>query len=134
MYEIDITDFYNNGKHSTISGSRAELGDNAAAITWDNANRAVADFRPLDTPDKVEACMEWFKEFGAWDEEEINAWSADEVNALFLQYAAGDIREKNEMDGTGLDWEEYEALSHCGTVSGRLFKGTDGRIYFYIGS
>ena len=132
--EIDVTDFYYNGRHSAISGSVAELGHDAGTITWENANHAVQEFRLLDTPEKLESFRGWIAGFGAWDEAEIQAWSDTEANALFLQFVASDIRSKNELNGVGVGWEEYEALSEDGTVGGQLFNGDDGRIYFYVGS
>jgi hypothetical protein len=33
-----------------------------------------------------------------------------------------------------IDWDEYEIMSQAGCISSRLFKGSDGKIYFYIGN
>lgn len=121
--EINITQFYNDANPATYSASMAELGDNAGRITWNNAMGAPA---LLDTPDKLEAMRAWAKSSGGWDDAEIAAWSDLELNALFIQLVSGDIREKE-----GMTWEEYQALSEAGTVSGALFEA-DGQIYYIL--
>ena len=126
--EINITQFYNDANPATYSASVAELGDNAGRITWDNAvQRSALGSMLLDTPDKLEAMRAWAKSSGGWNDAEIAAWSDVELNALFIQLVSGDMREKGDMS-----WEEYQALSEAGTVSGALFEGVDGDIYYVL--
>lgn len=133
--EINITLFYNTANPATYSASAAELGDNAGRITWDNAvQRSTLGSMLLDTPDKLEAMRKWAVSTGAWSAKEVTNWSDVEVNALFIQLVAGDMREMQEMDGVRLTWEEYETLSNDGVVSGLLFRGIDGQIYYLLES
>lgn len=129
--EINITEFYKTACPSDYSASVAEKGQNAGADTWRAACDDAPDFNLLDTEEKRQALRDLVKGFGAWSPEEIAAWSDTEVNALFIQLASGDIREKAEIDG-GLDWPEYYALSEAGTLSGTLFQGGDGEIYYSL--
>ena len=67
----------------------------------------------MDTTDKVEAFENYIKRFGAWDQEEIDTWSLEEKVALLIQFISSEIREADQ--------------------EGRIFKGIDGEMYFYIG-
>jgi len=114
---------------ANYSASVAELGPDAAARTWSNAMQRAAYGSPLlDTPEKLAAMRKWAIETGAWPAKAVDGWGATECNALFLQLVAGDMREK-----AGLDWAEYRAASGEGSVSGALFEGIDGQIYYYLG-
>jgi hypothetical protein len=124
--EINITEFYTVADPATYSASRAEIGDNAGAITWQAAKDA--DFNLLDNADKLQAMRAWALFSGGWNEGEVAAWTDGELNALFIQLVSGDIREKG--DDT---WAEYQAQSEAGQVSGALFEGIDGHIYYYLG-
>jgi hypothetical protein len=67
--ELNITDFFNNIRAADYSASIAELGDNAAAITWGNAIRETSQWPDLlDTDEKREEYREHIRGFGAWDE------------------------------------------------------------------
>lgn len=33
-----------------------------------------------------------------------------------------------------IDWPEYEAQASAGRISGNIFRGDDGKLYFYLGS
>lgn len=134
--EIDITDYMQSVDHFYISGSRAELGDNAAQITWSNANAEAAEKPLIVTDDEFRVFRDWAKAFGAWSQEEIAAWTATECNALLMQYISGDVRELEALasdDDGEIDWAEAERLTQAGTIGGNIYPGTDGRIYFYMG-
>jgi hypothetical protein len=127
--ELDITHMIDDSdKMPTLSGSRAELGNNAGKITWRNS-LAYGKAHPLlkTDADKDEA-RKYFKGFGAWSKEEIAAWSDDELQALVCQYIAGDIREMESADS----YEEYQKGAEAGRYGGRLYKGDDGRFYFSL--
>lgn len=128
--ELDITDFYNYADAAEYAASRAELGDDAARITWRNAKDAHAEHNLLDTEEKKDAARDFLRGFGAWDEDEIAAWDDAELNALVIQFIAGDIRERDSLADS---WEAYEALASDGQASGRLYECRDGRVYYYIG-
>lgn len=134
--EIDITALVAERDMSEFSASRAELGNNAAKITWANAcDRASEDDPPLLSTDQLPRFRRYVKEFGAWSEEEIAAWDHGECCALMIQFAAGDVREAQSLtpgDGLGdIDWPAYEKLAEEGTASGRIFTSAD-RIYYSI--
>ena len=116
-----------------ISNSRSNLGDNAAAITWRNAQAAAGVHCFLDTPEKIQEFKLFLRDFGAWEREEIEAWDAEETNALLLQIIAGDIREAfGDADFSEWDWEKYQADAESGRTSSNLFRADDGRIYYTI--
>lgn len=136
--EINITKYFDNEEHCLVSGSRAELGDNAGAITWQNAlESAQSDLLPQFTPEEIEEIRDYFGTFGAWDDEERAAWSIQEIRALVSQLISGDIREIENVcsdeDGE-IDWEEYQKESEAGRVSGRIFGAADDEKFYYIGN
>ena len=143
--EIKITHLVNRSEDMIYySASRAELGDDAGQVTWqnamDNCDTDNPDSDPilLVLPSEIEHAKIWFADFGAWDEEEIENWTDQEVNALLLQYIAGDIRESlPELLG---DYEEYQKQAESGQISGRIYKcdiednADFGEWFIYIGS
>lgn len=132
MMEINITKFFNESSPFDYSASRAELGQNAGLITWNHAKEDSQEYNLLNTAEKRDYFKTHIRGFGAWDDDEINAWNNDELNALFMQIISGDIRESNLQESNN-DWEEYQAMSEAGQISGNLFKGTDEEIYYILG-
>jgi hypothetical protein len=131
--ELNITEFFNTARPAYYSASAAELGDDAGRITWANATDAAETWADwLDTEDKREEFRAHVRGFGGWSEEEIAAWSDVELTALLIQMVSGDIRESGLQDGTS--WEEYEADAQAGRVSGSMFRGNDGEVFYYVGS
>ena len=136
--EIDITGFIRTAETHDFSASRAELGDNAGKITWDNAVREAASTRLITSKSRDEF-ERWVRDFGAWEAREIAAWSLKECNALLIQFISGDLNTLESLcysddDEFSIDWQEAEKLSERGTIGGNIFKGDDGRVYFYMGS
>lgn len=134
--EIDITRFFNDEEPGEFSASQAELGANAGKITWNNAVEHGTNSPLLTTPEQIEALRDHVKGYGAWEEEEIAAWSEAECNALFIQLISGDMREIEALctnDDGEVNWEEHHRLSERGTISGSLYRGDDGRVYYYLG-
>lgn len=131
--EIDITHFFHTAAPMDYSASVAEIGASAGADTWRAACEDAADYPELlDTEDKRQAFRDYVRGFGAWDDSEIAAWSDSDLTALLMQFIAGDMREGNI--GPDVDnWAEYERSAEQGTIAGRLYRGDNGRIYFYIG-
>lgn len=131
--EIDITEFFETAEAFDYSASAADLGQDAGKITWRAAVDDATNVYPglLDTEEKRDAWRDDLRGFGAWEDEEIAAWSEDELTALLIQFISGDIREMEDLCGD--DWEAYRVLQERGTCSGRLYRGDDGRVYFYIG-
>lgn len=131
--EIDITSFFESANSFEFSASHAERGRNAGPETWANAKQEGADAPLLTTPEQMQALRDHVKEFGAWDAEEIAAWGDIECNALFIQMVSGDMREGG-LDSGEPDWEAYEAGQEKGTYSGSIYRGSDERIYYDLGS
>lgn len=131
--ELDITAFFTDCEPAKLSASAAELGPNAGRITWQNAKEAVmgADPRLLAPEGAREAFNDYAKGFGAWSDDEIEAWSDDEAEALLAQMIAGDMREAGlEPDASPEDWARYEADENA---RGSIYRGDNGRVYFYLG-
>ncbi len=136
--EIDITHFVETAEPCEFSASQCEFGADAGKITWNNAKREAAD-SPLLPGDGLDEFRRWVKEFGAWDADEIAAWSVDECNALLIQYISGNLREIESLcysddDEYGIDWAKVEELDREGQISGSIYRGSDGRVYFYMGN
>lgn len=129
--ELDVTHMVNDADDMLmISGSIAELGQNAAKLTWRNAQQYASSNILLTDETALDAARDWFKGFGVWEDNEIAAWSDAEVNALVVQFIAGEIREMEVYDSM----EEYQKASEGGQTSGRLSTGDGGRWYFYLGN
>ena len=135
--ELNITRFFMEASPRDYSASMAEIGQDAGRVTWAHAIEDTPDYFLLDTDEKRESFRAFVRSSGGWTDEEIAAWTDEELNALLLQWVSGDMREpvgfELGTDTTDEQWLEYERQSEQGQVSGRLFKGTDGQIYFYIG-
>lgn len=134
--EIDITRLVTEEDMFEFSASRAERGQNAGPETWANAKDEAAA-RPLLADEQLPAFRDYVRDFGAWEDEEIDGWSPVECNALFVQMVAGDMREAESLcpgDGPGgVDWSEYEALAEAGTCSGCIFASGES-VFYYVGT
>jgi hypothetical protein len=128
--ELDVTHMVEDVDSMVeLSGSVMEHGRDASRITWSNAKEYGKD-RPLLTTDEARtAARAHFREYGAWSEDEIAAWSEEELQAIMCQDVAAAIREMELAE----DYMDYVALCEEGTLSGCLYKGDDGRWYFYLG-
>lgn len=111
---------------SLLSGSVAELGQDAGRITWQNCLE-LAISHPLATEDNREELESYFREYGAWTAEEIAAWSLQELSALCIQEAASNFREyENHCEA---DWDVYREKSESGSISGQLWPDESGRVF-----
>ena len=133
MLELNITALFKTPdfRPSYYSASCAELGQDAGAITWQNAVDRGEEIDLLSTDDNREVFRDSLKEYGAWTVEEIAAWSDVELNALLLQFISGEIRESG-LDVNNPDWQQYEKDCERGQIAGNLFTSDDS-IYYYIG-
>ena len=130
--EINITKFFTEEAcPRNYAASAAEMGQDAARITWEAAKEDAGFFQFIDTPEKIEAFKAFVLDSGGWSQDEIDAWSVREINALFLQWVAGDIRECLEWDVDDI-WATYEEMAEAGQVPSRLFR-TDDAVYFSLG-
>jgi hypothetical protein len=124
MCEIDVSGIIDEDCQS-LSASQAELGPNAARITWTNC-LALAERAPLVNDENRDQAKDHFAAYGAWEQEEINAWTDKELSAMIWQEAAASYRE----------FEYYceGDLARYHEVSGRLFFSDDGsKVYLYLG-
>jgi len=126
MIEIDVTHMMDDDM-GLLSGSIAELGESAGRITWRNSCQYAAD-HPLLTDDQLDEARDYFREFGAWDDAEIDAWTPEEVQGIVVQEVAARIREMEHYDS----YEDYQAAAERGSVSGSVYRGDDGRFYFTL--
>ena len=134
MPEINVSCLIDDIEPSEVSGSIAERGKNAAAETWSNA-REAARSNPLDLIDESEV-RDYFRAFGAWEDEEIDGWTTEELSALLLQDAAGELRTLQSLapgDGvTGVDWDRAMILSNRGEVGGGLYAVAGSELWFSV--
>lgn len=131
--EIDITTLAKMNCF-TLSHSVAEGGENAGQNTWNASKKQAQNTQILNTPEKLQAMRDFARESGGWNNEEIAAWDENELNALFLQWVSGDVREMGFDSLDQIDWEEAEEMQREGQAPSNIFKGDDGKIYFYLGN
>lgn len=132
--EIDITDFVMNEEPFNYSASAAEMGTRAGQITWLNAKEEGARKPLLTTEEQLQALRDHVEDMGFGGE--VQGYDANACNALFIQLISGDMREAgmDDVDLEDFDWTEYTARSEQGQVSGSIYRGDNGRIYYYLGS
>lgn len=125
--EIDVTHLVKMADEMcAYSASRMELGDKAGEITWENA-KSAAEETPLVRPEQLGNLQDYFREFGAWDDDELEAMTAIELNALLLQMVASEIRER-EHYSTVKEWKKAQESGQC---SGNLYQ-SGKRWYYYV--
>jgi hypothetical protein len=136
--EIDITSVVTDSSFDAwdLSNSRANLGDNAGEITWNNSKKLATELRPSPLPkESYDDFKSFVRSSGGWSQEEIDAWTEQELVALFVQWVAGDIQQAFgydlDEDFNAWDWAEYEVNAERGQVSSRLYR-QNGKLYFSI--
>lgn len=126
MLEICVHRLVNEVDPFDLSASIAERGKNAGPETWSNSVACATEKPLLKDEDERRRARDYFRGFGAWEDEEIDAWTAEEVDAMVLQYAAGDLREAQSCcpgDGmAGIDWRAYEREAERGRINSNLFR------------
>jgi hypothetical protein len=128
--EIDITSFFATVTPRELSGSVAEMGAHAGALTW-SASCAASVHHPLLTTDEQrEAFVEWVDGTGF---EGVSDLCNVELNALFLQWIAGDLRQMGmDEDTSGIDWVHVAKMQEEGAYPSNIFQGDDGKVYFSL--
>lgn len=122
--EIDITAYVNDIDCSLFSDSISNSGlENISKITWNNAMQHVAVSGLVELPSELQACRDWFSEFGAWTRKEIDSWSDQKINAVLLQFIASSVKEIGAYD-TYAEYCEYDGACH---------QDADGTWWFYVG-
>ena len=131
MPELDMT-FLNDVDCGLLSASQAELGPMVGQITWNNC-LDLAGSLPAISDGVAEGLRDYFREFGAWTDSEIDDWTNLETYALAIQEAASQYREAESLcwsdDLMGIDWEAYIAEAERGRISGNLYEMYDGKLY-----
>lgn len=128
--EIDVTHMVEDADEMfNLSGNRLEHGQDAGRITWANSKAYGAEHPLLKTDEERDAVRKHFAGYGAWSREELAAWSEEELQAIACQEVAATIREMDLAE----DYDDYERLVEEGTLSSRLYRGDDGKWYYYFG-
>jgi len=128
--EINVTRYVEDSDEMPLlSGSRAELGDNAGKLTWNNSVAYGKQHPLLANDNERDAARDHFAGYGAWSREEIDAWDEAELQGIMAQEVASAIREMEHAE----TYEEYQAGVEAGRFSGRLYRADDGLWYFYLG-
>lgn len=131
--EIDVTQFFAEECPRDYSASAAELGPDAGPITWRNATERAEESALLTTAAELDAWRDYVRTWGAWDDDEIDSWSDIMCNALFIQEISGRWREyglpDDPTDPTDAGWRAIEESDRLGS----LYRGGNGRIYYWIG-
>jgi hypothetical protein len=131
MSEINITCFFEEGDHFAYSHSQAEGGPSAGRDSWAAAKeRASEEPHLLTTDEEFEAWRSDLHDMGFSEGGEITTDRA-ELESLLIQFVAGDICEMQSICGD--DWAKFEELAERGIIGGRMYRGGDGQIYYYIG-
>jgi hypothetical protein len=129
--ELDITEFFNNAAPTDYSASVTEIGRDAGPDTWRAANDDSEDYPLLSTAEQREAFKALAKSAGFSEADEFSTWSNEALNALCIQWVSASVREADlSPDTTEEEWTSYEADDNA---AHDIFRGDDGRIYFYVG-
>lgn len=136
--ELNITRFFREAAPMDYSASVAEIGADAGRSTWNAACDDADEWKILDSKEKQDAFAQFVRESGGWSDDEVEAFSDHELEGLCIQWIAGDMREPVGFElgpnTTDNQWADYQKQCEAGQAAGRIFKGTDGEIYFYCGS
>ena len=131
--EIDITSLLDLDAWE-LSHSAAEGGWTSGRDCWKASQLAAEEHCLLDNEEKLQAMRDFARSSGGWTKTEIERWTPTEVNALFLQWVSGDIRQLGDDSLEEIDWDKAEELQREGQSPSNLYKGDDGRVYYYLGS
>ncbi len=131
MLELDMT-FLHDVDCGLLSASQAELGPMAGKITWNNCLELAASL-PAISDEVAGELRDYFRGYGAWEDNEIDGWTNLETYALAIQEAASQYREAESIcwsdDLMGIDWEAYGCEAEKGRVQGNLWGTLGGMLY-----
>lgn len=123
--ELDVS-FLLDEDCSLLSGSVAELGENAGTITWNNC-LSLARKHPIIGEELAEEFRDYIADYGAWEKDEIDSRTLLELSAFAIQEAASDYR--SFEDYCGSDWETYQEESEAGSIRGALWLDKSGKLF-----
>jgi len=114
------------------SGSQAELGTTAMQMTWDCSKHAG---QLLELNSEIESeIRDHLREYGAWDDEEIDEYTTEELAAFVAQEVMAEVRRLEEGEGLDLeDFTEEEFYEATKDEGGRLYGTCDSGWYFHLG-
>ena len=135
MAEINVTElikrFADDGDLDPMdmSGSIAEHGNNASQITWNNCLELASEDTAINREilRHTQDIRDYFREYGAWSEDEINEWTDQKLVAIALQEIAASYREILDTDDLK---NKSGRLYQCDIKSHPNF----GDWYLYLGS
>jgi len=140
--EINITKLFKNCNTTDFSDSVANSGDSEIGRTTWNRALFTRKYKPLFDAKNLQIVKDYITGFGGWTDGEIDKWDYNTVQALLLQMIAGDIAEFDWIMGEYFDdwdrktckpdWDIWEKAGKDGVVSGNLFEGMDGEIYYSL--
>jgi hypothetical protein len=128
--ELDVTAYVEEVDCSSFSASIAELGRNAAKITWAYAMMYVQEDPIVSSEEDLQEARDYFVSTGGWTRDEADEMSDQEVNALLLQFIASAVRQYEDHFDS---YEEYEKAAREGQVAGDLWRNDDGTWTYYVG-
>lgn len=104
-----------------FSSSIAESGlQNIGQITWRNALKAMDEPSNWLCAD-LDALVDHFADYGAWERAELESMSGLELNALLVQFVAGEYQQHAADENRVMEWE-------------RLFESDDGQWFYTVGT
>jgi hypothetical protein len=128
---INLTNYFKQVDSTTICNSVANLGQNAAKITWENAKNST---EIVEWPsDYKKHLYNYFKEFGAWDHNELSEMCKNGgIKALALQEASAQY---HEIDDYVFDCLNQEQLDKYVTMQDNQGKNVfEQNMYMYFDS
>jgi hypothetical protein len=133
--ELDVSAFIKNHDMFDFAHSAAEGGQTAGADTWRAACACDVKFV---TDENAQEVIDWLRDFGAWDTEELEEMrECGTLNALLLQFIAGDAR---EYVADGFDPEFQGGRFYCSTgmddARAVILNGDNApsaQFFFYVG-
>lgn len=134
---------------SDYSCSTAERGAYAGPGSWASANRDAMALLPASLATKNihqrvvteeefdDHIVVWAKQFGAWDDDEINAMGVQGRRALLVQYISGSLRESGLGDDrpediTDEQMSNYETRASEGQCDSSIWRDDDGAFWYSL--
>lgn len=130
--ELDITSLLDLDAWE-LSHSAAEGGLTSKKDCWIASLAAAKEHCLLDTEEKLQAMRDFARSSFGCTREEIEGFMPKHLNALFLQSIASYTRELGANSIVEIDWAKAEKMKREGQAPSNLYKGDNGRVYFYLG-
>ena len=104
--ELNVTSLFTHKDYRPyyVSNSIANLGENAAEITWNESMRLAESVSLIHDDETHKNLIDCIYEGGDWPREDMESWTRQELNALVFQFITGDMNEA--MYQAGIDWQD----------------------------